>query len=79
MIEYTTRTEDSVVFACFTHEGLNLEVPITDIEEEQVQAFLAFRLDDIKNTLAQDEFLEDEENQEKGFWWNDYENRVDWE
>jgi hypothetical protein len=79
MIEYTTKTEDSIVFACFTQEGLNLEVPMTGIAEEEIQAFLALELDKAKDTIAQDEFLAEEENQDKGFWWNDFENKVDWE
>jgi|14BtaG_2_1085337.scaffolds.fasta_scaffold06087_3 hypothetical protein len=79
MIEYTTKTDESVLFACFTKDNISLEVPLTDIAEEDIQAYLEAQLDMAKDVQAEDYYFLEAQNQEEGWWWNGPDDEVHWE
>ena len=46
MITYTTKEDDGVTLAVFTSNDINFEVPLTDIEEDNIQQYLQTTVDD---------------------------------
>ena len=45
MITYTTKEDEGVTMAVFTSNDMNFEVPLTDIEEDDIQAHLQAQVD----------------------------------
>jgi hypothetical protein len=45
MITYTTKEDEGVTMAVFTSDDINFEVPLTDIEEDDIQAHLQAQVD----------------------------------
>jgi len=46
MITYTTKEDAGVILAVFTSNDINFEVPLTDIEEDNIQQYLQTTVDD---------------------------------
>lgn len=45
MISYSTKLDGKVTMAVFTSNDINFEVPLTDIEEEDIQSHLQTEVD----------------------------------
>lgn len=45
MITYTLKEDEGVTMAVFTSNDMNFEVPLTDIEEDDIQAHLQAQVD----------------------------------
>lgn len=52
MITYTTKEDDGVTLAVFTSNDINFEVPLTDIEEDNIQQYLQKTVDDTLEIIA---------------------------
>ena len=46
MITYTTKEDNGVTLAVFTSNDINFEVPISGVEEENIQQHLQTTIDD---------------------------------
>lgn len=46
MITYTTKEDNGVTLAVFTSNDINFEVPLTNIEEDNIQQHLQTTVDD---------------------------------
>jgi hypothetical protein len=47
MITYTTKEDNGVTLAVFISNDINFEVPLTNIEEDNIQQYLQTTVDDI--------------------------------
>jgi len=51
MIEYIKKEDSGTTFAVFTSNDINFEVPLTDIEEDNIQQYLQTTVDDTLETI----------------------------
>lgn len=47
MITYTTKEDDGITLAVFTSNDINFEVPISGVEEDNIQQHLQTKVDEI--------------------------------